>query len=291
LSIEREHFVHFNAGGIPQVQQAGLARAPGDLVIAERLMPIYAINVIAHGEMNGIVNGKPLHLRPGVAYFFCAGDRTGINGIKAKGEIVCRWVNFHWPEQSGSAASKIGEADLPRELELSLPTQEQVKVIFDRLLDATTTGRPGWMLAASAAVLEMIAAFIAESASPVHAPVGSSAIDRRLRVSLTFIEQNYRRQIKNEEIADAAQLSKDHFKRLFRKNIGMPPLQYLIRRRIQEARRILASDPGVSVQAACEQAGFGSSKHFASLFRKHFGISPKEFQNTAAPWSEATQFS
>ncbi|HYF47961.1 MAG TPA: AraC family transcriptional regulator [Planctomycetota bacterium] len=282
-SSKTTSFLRLSSSTIPEVHTAGLSRVPGNTHIPEHSISAYAINFLTHGEMTGTLNGTPLHLQPGIVYLFKPDDRTSATGLPEKGEIVCRWLSFTWPSRSKGESSA---ALLPREVPLGIESQERMKTILDELLNATNGGGAGWKLAALGKLLEALALTFNESVSARKDPSLSLAIDRRLRMSLAFMEQNFRRPIQNAEIAASAQLSKDHFKRVFRKAIGMPPLQYLIRLRIQEARRLLALDPALPVKEACRRAGFGSSKHFASLFRRHFNVTPRKFRESATPWSD-----
>jgi AraC family transcriptional regulator len=84
------------------------------------------------------------------------------------------------------------------------------------------------------------------------------------------------------EVAAAAGLTEDYFTRLFRRELGMPPMQHLIRRRLTEARRLIAQDPGLSVSEAAKRSGFEDPGHFARLFRRHFGVAPREFRSRLA---------
>jgi AraC-like DNA-binding protein len=77
-------------------------------------------------------------------------------------------------------------------------------------------------------------------------------------------------------IADQAHFSKYHFIRLFKSLYNYTPNQYLIRDRIDEAKRLL--EQGQSVLGACTLVGFDSATSFAATFRKIVGVSPSSFQ-------------
>ena len=62
------------------------------------------------------------------------------------------------------------------------------------------------------------------------------------------------------------------FARIFRELIGVPPHRYLLRRRLERARYLIAS--GMSVTETCYEVGFNNLSHFARSFRRHFGFLP-----------------
>jgi len=69
-----------------------------------------------------------------------------------------------------------------------------------------------------------------------------------------------------------------HFVHHCRQLTNMTPLQYLNHRRLETARRLLSADPPRSVTEIALGCGFNSAQYFATVFRRHFGRSPREFR-------------
>jgi AraC family transcriptional regulator len=86
---------------------------------------------------------------------------------------------------------------------------------------------------------------------------------RRLTWGRDFIHGNYQRAISIDEMARAACLSKFHFIRLFHALEGVTPYQYLQRKRVAAAQRLLANTRMTHVEIA-EQVGFD---HRSTMFR------------------------
>lgn len=78
-------------------------------------------------------------------------------------------------------------------------------------------------------------------------------------------------------IARAACYAPHHFHRLFKKEVGMTPHQYVTFRRIQVARRMLI-ETDESVTNICFAVGFESLGSFSSLFNRYTGHSPSRFR-------------
>ncbi len=102
---------------------------------------------------------------------------------------------------------------------------------------------------------------------------------RKLKTILGFIEDNLGRDLGLDEIAQAAGLSVSHFKTLFRKSQGMPPHQYLIRRRVERAAMQLRGTRVPIGQIALEN-GFCHQSHLALHTRRVFGVTPQEIRDT-----------
>jgi AraC family transcriptional regulator len=102
---------------------------------------------------------------------------------------------------------------------------------------------------------------------------------RKLKAVLGFIEDNLGRDLGLNEIADVAGLSVSHFKTQFRKSLGMPPHQYLIRRRVERAAMQLRKGDQPIGQVALEN-GFCHQSHLALHTRRVLGLTPQELRDT-----------
>ncbi|WP_290884060.1 helix-turn-helix transcriptional regulator [Fischerella sp.] len=65
--------------------------------------------------------------------------------------------------------------------------------------------------------------------------------------------------------------------RLFKQAMGLTPRQYVIRCRIETAKRLLAKWE-LSITEISDRLGFTSHSHFTTFFRKHTGITPTAYR-------------
>ena len=85
--------------------------------------------------------------------------------------------------------------------------------------------------------------------------------------SKLFIDKNFGSNINLKDISGEAFFSKFHFIRLFKKNYGRTPYQYLTEVRIANAKKFLKS--GMPVTDVCVSVGFDSITSFTRLFKFH----------------------
>jgi AraC family transcriptional regulator len=71
-------------------------------------------------------------------------------------------------------------------------------------------------------------------------------------------------------LAAVASLSPSHFLRLFHRVFGVSPHRYLVRQRLQQARR-LVEESTQPIGGIAAQLGFVNRCAFARLFKQHFG--------------------
>jgi AraC-like DNA-binding protein len=100
---------------------------------------------------------------------------------------------------------------------------------------------------------------------------------RRLLLGRDFILSSLDSRISLNNIASVACLSPFHFHRAFTRTFGETPHQYLTRHRLERACYLLRQN-GHSILEICLDCGFESPGTFSSLFKRHFGLSPKAFQ-------------
>jgi len=99
----------------------------------------------------------------------------------------------------------------------------------------------------------------------------------RLGRARAFIDACYDRPLDLDEIARQANFSRYHLIRLFRKTYKRTPHQYLVQKRIEKARELLASS-SLTVTEVCFAVGFQSLGSFSALFHKATGQPPTEYR-------------
>lgn len=113
--------------------------------------------------------------------------------------------------------------------------------------------------------------------SSAHAELVDDATFRRLCRARDLAAAAYDRPLDVERLAREACLSPWHFHRLFTRVFGETPHDFLSARRIDAAKRLLASG-ACTVTEACLEVGYASPASFSTLFRRHVGLAPSEWR-------------
>lgn len=77
-------------------------------------------------------------------------------------------------------------------------------------------------------------------------------------------------------MAQAAAMSKYHFIRLFHRQFGITPHQYVLNCRINAARKYL--ETGLPSSHVAQLSGFADNSHLNRHFKRTFGMTPKQYQ-------------
>ncbi|MEM8524211.1 MAG: AraC family transcriptional regulator [Bacteroidota bacterium] len=91
-----------------------------------------------------------------------------------------------------------------------------------------------------------------------------------------YIDNNFEKEINLDLLAHMRFTSKYHLIRIFKKYYGITPRQYLINKRIEQAKAVLKT--GKSVSDTCYAVGFQSLNSFSTLFKSKTGISPSIYR-------------
>ncbi len=99
---------------------------------------------------------------------------------------------------------------------------------------------------------------------------------KRIKDAKILIDRHFSDPIKLSDISESVYLSKYHFLRLFKEAYGTTPHQYLKRKRIEKAKKLLAK--GLPINEVCTQVGFESIPSFSNLFKRETSFTPSEFR-------------
>ncbi len=102
--------------------------------------------------------------------------------------------------------------------------------------------------------------------------------DKRIDKILSYINNNYTRKIKLDEIAELASMNASAFCRYFKENTGRTLLQYILDMRVGYACRLLTVGSMDISQIALE-CGFESIAHFNRMFKAHTRQTPGQYRS------------
>ncbi|OKO76031.1 AraC family transcriptional regulator [Bradyrhizobium sp. AS23.2] len=108
---------------------------------------------------------------------------------------------------------------------------------------------------------------------PVAAPSRGGLAAWQVKRAEETLAANLEGDVSLADLAHDCGLSASHFSRAFRQSTGLSPHQWLQRRRIQQAKRLL-SDRKLSLSEIALSCGFADQSHFTRVFTDLAGISP-----------------
>jgi AraC family transcriptional regulator len=110
-----------------------------------------------------------------------------------------------------------------------------------------------------------------ESLKQYHLPAIEQAQD--------YLLQHFREDISLQQVAAHCHMSPFHFSRVFKAILQASPHQYLLGIRLHQAKLLLdgSATPVADIAFDC---GFNSPEHFATAYRKRYGVSPTSYRRS-----------
>jgi AraC-like DNA-binding protein len=105
----------------------------------------------------------------------------------------------------------------------------------------------------------------------------SPKIKELIQVSVNYIHNNYERDISLKDIAQYVFLSTSYFTRAFKEEMGISPISYLLKLRIERAKELLKeTDKRISDIAL--SVGFSNQQRFNDIFKKYVKLTPLQYR-------------
>jgi len=110
-------------------------------------------------------------------------------------------------------------------------------------------------------------------------PTEASHKPRAVADAIAYLQANFSRDIKLEDVAAAVHLSPFHLARQFKQVTGATPHQYLVQVRVNAARSLLSAGSGQrSLAEVASAVGFADQSHLTRQFKRHFGVTPSRLR-------------
>lgn len=137
---------------------------------------------------------------------------------------------------------------------------------------------PGGRLCGEALAAALATRLVRLEADPIGG--GAGLPPGRLRKVRAYIEANLNGDVSVQRLAGVAQMSARQFARLFTRSTGLPPHRYVLRQRVDTAKRLL-EDEQASLAEISYVLGFPNQAHFTNTFRKIVGTTPKQYRDAS----------
>ena len=108
----------------------------------------------------------------------------------------------------------------------------------------------------------------------------SGEAKRLVRLAMVYLHNNYSEPISRRDIAKHIGITEDHLTFSFRQELGITPILYLQRYRINQAKHLLI-DSDQNITEIAFNVGFSDSGYFSRIFRRETGMSPEKFRQTS----------
>lgn len=246
-----------------------------------QLSKLIITRVVSTNRINAKTNTKTLRTnrncwgiamkQSGSTDYTCGGVQT----VSTPNRIVIlpKGVDYTWISHGGSCFMIEFEADTTCSQLFSFGVKDNSKLVslFHRIEHNLLTKQPFYEMKCINDVYGILLS-LAETGS--YMPTEKQM---RIQRSVEYLLAHYGDPgISNQLLSEKSGLSEVYFRKLFTELHGCPPMEFLQNLRLNKAAELLSSDHN-SVETIATSVGYNSVYHFSKMFKKHFGISPSQF--------------
>ncbi|WP_294475967.1 AraC family transcriptional regulator [uncultured Ruminococcus sp.] len=155
-------------------------------------------------------------------------------------------------------------------IEKGLPTETSYTIsdIFINRLDVSTTEEQ---------LSQIHREVFVEYCKRMQKVNSGNAYSKHVLMCLDLIYDNIYNGIRVQELADKLGLTPQYLSKLFKQEVGVTISDYIMSRRIQAAENMLKFSEYSPIDIG-NYMGFSSHSHFIACFKKHTGLTPKQFR-------------
>lgn len=151
-----------------------------------------------------------------------------------------------------------------------------VKSIWGRLR-ISVDGEEPTAEASTRLCIELLVARLIESQVGMPDPADAQQNLDAVKRAVAYIESHLAEPLDVGSIANAAGLSPFYFSRVFKAAYRTSVHRYVLERRLDRARELLA-DTDIAISAIALETGFSSQSHLTTTFRHRFGLPPAQYR-------------
>lgn len=101
--------------------------------------------------------------------------------------------------------------------------------------------------------------------------------NRQCAIAKRYIDMHFKEGLTLEQLAEEAHINKFYLSHAFKREYGVSPINYMISKRIEESKYLLA-ETDLSTSRIAQLLGFSSPSYFSQVFRRTEAISPLEYR-------------
>jgi len=223
--------------------------------IQPSVIPYYDLTMVLEGRLDYRVNNKRVTLGEGDAVLMPPGSKR--ERFQSEGKTT--YVSFNFRTEEALPLPLVMESAVGKETRMMLYACDEI----DR--DHGDYARASFADLLSAILNALLSAVTRSRFSPLTERI------------LEYIRENYRRPLTLRGIAAAMAYSVQRCDQVFKKDVGVSIVHYLIDFRVARAKEFLIENL-MSLKEIAERTGFGESNYLARQFRQRTGYTPLRFR-------------
>ena len=246
----------------------GFERCPSDHSYGPAVRDHYLIHYVTDGKGEFESNGKIYHLGKGDLFLIEPGQTTTYRALP-EDPYRYYWVGFHGTD----AAKLVHMSGLSKQEPIvHYDKDDRLLVHLQYILASSDDPIAGEYITLGHLYLFLSCLIKEASYGRKKTMTYGSTLDRAVR----YVHGNYSRDISVKDIADFVKTDRSHLFRIFKKELGVSPQEYLIDFRLTKSRELLGYYD-LNISQVAYSVGYDDPAQFSRLFKKKYTVSPSRY--------------
>jgi len=228
---------------------------------------------IKEGQASYYLNGKKYHLGKHALLFIRPYEMHTFIPCPDSYLEKCR-ISFPWSFLKENRQRLRFPPDFPRHIQLSESEAMKVEIIIIHCLQEEKEKKSYWIDIIREKLKEFVFLIKRAGQRPEpprrENPIASQLVD--------YLEKNYTQSLPIPLLAQKFGFSNNYLSALFQKHTGVGIKQYILQRRILEAKKMIDTCPALKTGVIAEKTGFDSFVLFNHAFKKFTGLTPGKYR-------------
>ena len=181
-----------------------------------------------------------------------------------------RYLNEYFPKESSEEEWKLNYD------EYHFYNNEEIAFLINKIIKVCSdTSREKDVLADLTLKELLVRIMQTQNLNVLH---GEAASHNPLAYVIGYIKSNLNEKISIESLSNKACMSKATFYRLFKRELGISPNDFILTEKMKKAKEMLLK-PGIKIASISYELGFSDANYFIRAFKKVVGMTPGAFQS------------
>lgn len=242
-----------------------------DHIIRKEGYPHYQILYCNHGSGTLIFDDKDYLINENTAFILPPDYPHEYYANEETWDI--HWLAFYGLDEGRAILQTLTNLDLSQPSVLKLPDTNRLDLLFLSMHEAIISDEFYGVMNASG----ILYSFLLEFNKLVKEKSFGSCYNPSVRKAALFVNRHYAENITLETLCDLCKITKQHMCLLFRASLNSTPMEYLNKKRLQEAKILLLTTT-LSIEEIATKTGFHSSSYFCKQFKRYEKSTPAKFR-------------
>ncbi len=240
--------------------------------LGPQIYDYFLVHAVSSGRGYYISQGIRHELGAGDCFFIFPGDLVTYSSDETE-PWRYRWIGF----QGSAAEALLKRAGITRRHPVLAGDNQAVLELFTQVESLLKAAQAGCDLRAGA----MFRLALAEWAD---AAAASGRLDNepgaeeynRVEHAVRWLKLQFMRPLTIEEMAGELGYHRTYLSKIFKRQVGMPPVKYLAKLRMERARELLCEP--LTIEQIAYSVGFNDPLYFSKQYKTWFGCSPSDYR-------------